>query len=447
MMATAAIPSFWHSLRSRLDTTAVRATVVLAVLLALAHALTLFLMTESIMRPQAERLAAIMASNVEAIVESARRMPPDQQEQFLKNLWNSPYLRVHLDQEVTPEDTGSPSMLETLFMTALSARMSESQHFEWRRGSAGRIWIAFDVGAKRLWVSTRPPSSLNPEVAIVLASGFSLALAVLAGLALQGWMNKPLKRLNSAARRLSLQTTDERVPVEGPIEFRTLAESFNRMMERLGQGERERNLMLGGISHDLRTPLSKIRLAIEMIDEKAPDPDLKAMIVRQIEVMDGMLAQFLDFARGIDEEEPVITQPDLMVAELCDDTAMPEVRFVERADASVRAKPLALRRAVQNLLQNAIKYGGMPVELRTQVSDGTWTVEVLDHGAGLGLLDGSKAVEPFVRGDEARGGTQAGTGLGLAIVARIAQAHGGKLDLSNAPGKGVRARLSLPLQG
>jgi hypothetical protein len=136
MMATAATPSFWHSLRSRLDTTAVRATVVLAVLLALAHALTLFLMTESIMRPQAERLAAIMASNVEAIVESARRMPPDQQEQFLKNLWNSPYLRVHLDQEVTPEDTGSPSMLETLFMTALSARMSESQHFEWRRGTA-----------------------------------------------------------------------------------------------------------------------------------------------------------------------------------------------------------------------------------------------------------------------------------------------------------------------
>jgi hypothetical protein len=158
MMATAATPSFWHSLRTRLDTTAVRATVVLAVLLALAHALTLFLMTESIMRPQAERLAAIMASNVEAIVESARRMPPDQQEQFLKNLWNSPYLRVHLDQEEAPDDTGSPSMLETLFMTALSARMSESQHFEWRRGSAGRIWIAFDVGPKRLWVSTRPPS-------------------------------------------------------------------------------------------------------------------------------------------------------------------------------------------------------------------------------------------------------------------------------------------------
>jgi two-component system osmolarity sensor histidine kinase EnvZ len=259
-------------------------------------------------------------------------------------------------------------------------------------------------------------------------------------------MNKPLNRLNSAARRLSLQTTDERVPVEGPIEFRTLAESFNRMMERLGQSERERNLMLGGISHDLRTPLSKIRLAIEMIDEKAPDPDLKAMIVRQIEVMDGMLAQFLDFARGIDEEEPVVTQPDAMVAELCADTSIPEVRFVERAGVSISAKPLALRRAVQNLLQNAIKYGAMPVELRTVVSDGAWTVEVLDHGAGLGSLDGSKAVEPFVRGDEARGGTQAGTGLGLAIVARIAQAHGGKLDLTNAPGKGVRARLSLPLQ-
>lgn len=446
-MTSTTIPSSrWKTLVARLDTTAARATVVLAILLALAHALTLFLMTESIMRPQAERLAAIMASNVEAIVESARRMPPDEQERFLANLWNSPYLRVHLDQEETPKDTGSPSMLENLFMTALSRRMSGNQHFEWRRGSAGRIWIAFDVGPKRLWVSTRPPSSLNPEVAIVLASGFSLALAVLAGLALQRWMNTPLKRLDTAARRLSLRTTDERVPVEGPVEFRNLAESFNRMMERLGQSERERNLMLGGISHDLRTPLSKIRLAIEMIDEKAPDPDLKTMIVRQIETMDAMLAQFLDFARGIDQEEAVDLQPDTMIGELVGDAANPAIRLVEASGATIRAKPLALRRAVQNLLQNAIKYGALPIELRTFTASGLWIVEVLDHGPGLGSLDGKQALEPFVRGDEARGATQAGTGLGLAIVARIAQAHGGTLELVDVPGKGARARLSIPLE-
>jgi hypothetical protein len=236
--------------------------------------------------------------------------------------------------------------------------------------------------------------------------------------------------------------------MEGPIEFRTLAESFNRMMERLGQGERERNLMLGGISHDLRTPLSKIRLAIEMIDEKAPDPDLKAMIVRQIEVMDGMLAQFLDFARGIDEEQPVITQPDLIVAELCADTSMPEVRFVERAGASVRAKPMALRRAVQNLLQNAIKYGAMPVELRTygiRRHPGPWrsliTAPDLDRSTAARQSSPlSAAMKPVAARRQAR-----------VLVSPSWRGSRRRMAESSTcpthPGKGVRARLSLPLQG
>jgi two-component system osmolarity sensor histidine kinase EnvZ len=260
-------------------------------------------------------------------------------------------------------------------------------------------------------------------------------------------MNIPLERLNSAARRLSLRTTDERIPVEGPAEFRTLAESFNRMMERFGKGEHERNLMLGGISHDLRTPLAKIRLAIEMVDEKAPDPDLKSMIIRQIDTMDAMLAQFLDYARGIDQEIPVDLQPDTMIGELVNDTANPGIRLVEASGSAIRAKPLALRRAVQNLLQNAIRYGALPIELRTFTEKGAWIVEVLDHGPGLGSLDGKQAQEPFVRGDRARGGAQAGTGLGLAIVARIAQAHGGRLEIIDLPGMGARARLSIPLEG
>lgn len=428
-----------------LDTSAARTIVALVVLLAAAQMLTLSVMTTFIMLPQAQRLAGIMAQNVMAVAETAERLSPEDQTRFMARLSESPYLRVHQNLDHWPEDGSSPSYLESLFLTELTSRLTANKNFEWRRGSGGRIWIAFNVADKRLWVSTKPPDTLRPELAVVLAAAFSVALAAIAGLILQRLMNASLLKLTAAAHRVSLGGSVEQVPVFGPREFRDLAKSFNRMTERLANAERERNLMLAGISHDLRTPLSKVRLAVEMLPDEADKGDLKAIIVRQCETMDAMLAQFLDFARGLDQEAFTEVLPGAVLSDVIEASGHTDFQIIEAPARALQAKSTALHRAIANLVHNAKKYGRPPFTAGVTISNDASVIWVRDHGPGLSEADRARVIEPFVRGDDARSGASPGSGLGLAIVARVAKAHRGRLELENAEGGGLMARVVLPI--
>jgi two-component system osmolarity sensor histidine kinase EnvZ len=235
------------------------------------------------------------------------------------------------------------------------------------------------------------------------------------------------------------------VPVQGPREVIELGRSFNRMTERLASAERERNFMLAGISHDLRTPLAKIRLAVEMLDPGRVTDDLRETIVRQIEAMDAMLAQFLDFARGVDQEAFEQVLPSKIVSDVVEAAGNPHVTAGPIDGAPVPGKPVALHRAASNLVSNAIKYGQPPILVENRYDGDSCVISVRDHGPGLSAADRERLTQPFVRGDSARGGP--GSGLGLAIVARVAQSHGGRLMLENADGGGLRALLVLPMSG
>jgi two-component system, OmpR family, osmolarity sensor histidine kinase EnvZ len=425
------------------DTVATRAALALVALLTAAQIMTLLLFFKFVMEPQARRLAGLMAQNVSAIAETVARLPPAEQKEFLDRLSASPYLRLHDDMDGWPKEDGTPSWLETFFLTALTEKLSSNTHFEWRRGEGGRMWIALTLGGKRVWMSTRPPDTLRPEWAVILASAFSLSVAIVAGLFLQRRFSSGLRRLSSAAQRVSLSSSPERVPIAGPSEVRDLGQSFNRMTERLATAERERNLMLAGISHDLRTPLSKIRLAVEMLDG-APGDDLKGTIVRQIETMDAMLAQFLDFARGLDQEAFAEILPAKIAADAVEGQNRPGVHALPAEARTILAKPVALHRAIANLLANAVKYGREPIVVETTYTDEDCVIAVRDHGPGIAAPDRDRLTEPFARGDDARGGP--GSGLGLAIAARVAKAHGGRLTLEDAPGGGLEAALTLPLK-
>jgi two-component system osmolarity sensor histidine kinase EnvZ len=204
--------------------------------------------------------------------------------------------------------------------------------------------------------------------------------------------------------------------------------------------ERERATVLAGISHDLRTPLSRLRLALEMSGaDQAEAEGMRA----DMEDIDKVISQFLAFARGEDE---LLVEGDLnvLISQLVDNYRKREtlVSFHPGRIPPLRFAPLAIHRALSNLVDNALRYAGGPVEIATRREGARVLVEVLDRGPGVPAGEAERLKRPFTRLDAARSGP-GGAGLGLAIVDRIARAHGGRLELSPREGGGLCARLEL----
>jgi len=207
--------------------------------------------------------------------------------------------------------------------------------------------------------------------------------------------------------------------------------------------ERERAMVLAGISHDLRTPLSRLRLALEMSGADAQALD--AMIA-DIEEIDAIIGQFLDFARGADEQkdEHDITE---VLGELAEHYARigKDVRLIDHPVMRFRFARMAVRRAIANLIDNALRYAGEPVEMEALARGPEVSIEVRDQGPGIPPNEVERLKRPFTRLDDSRSG-HGGSGLGLAIVERTALAHGGRLELLPRAPRGLIARLSLATQ-
>jgi two-component system osmolarity sensor histidine kinase EnvZ len=222
--------------------------------------------------------------------------------------------------------------------------------------------------------------------------------------------------------------------------MRTVSRAFNRMAGDLAAMERERAMVLAGISHDLRTPLSRLRLALEMSGaDRASAEGMGA----DMEEIDKVIAQFLAFARGEDEPH---ARNDLgaLLREIVESYQKREqpVSFSTAGIAPFRFAPLAVRRAVSNLIDNALRYAPGPVQVAARADAGRVVIEVMDRGPGVPAGEAERLKRPFTRMNEARSG-QGGAGLGLAIVDRIARAHGGSFDLAARDGGGLVARLTL----
>nr|WP_246733932.1 ATP-binding protein [Oharaeibacter diazotrophicus] len=204
-------------------------------------------------------------------------------------------------------------------------------------------------------------------------------------------------------------------------------------------------MVLAGISHDVRTPLTKLRLALSMMH--AEDRALMDAAERQIDAMERILSQFLTFARGFAAEPPAaISVRDLLDAFDARYGAEGVVVAPPDADATLQGRPEALRRALANLVDNALRYGAAPVGLEADVRDDRIRFVVSDAGEGIAPDEVDRLRQPFVRGDAARSADGTGTGLGLAIVDEIARLHGGEVVYARADGR-FRATLDLPLAG
>ena len=328
-----------------------------------------------------------------------------------------------------------------LVSARVRSALGERTRFAFARDRVEGFWVSFTIDEDDYWVML-PRERFEPDFGLEWLGG---GLALL-GLALAGaWLiasalSRPLGAIAAAAREVGRGRAPAPLDESGPTEMRTVSVAFNRMAGDLAAMERERAMVLAGISHDLRTPLSRLRLAIEM---SGADRETVAGMGADVEEMDKVIGQFLSFARG--EDEPRVEGDlDGLVAEVVENYRKRDARLSFRPGKlpAARFAPMAMRRAITNLLDNALHYAGGEIEIETRREGGGALVEVMDRGPGVPQGEAERLKRPFTRLDEARSG-RGGAGLGLAIVDRIARAHGGKFELAARPGGGLVARLSL----
>lgn len=255
-------------------------------------------------------------------------------------------------------------------------------------------------------------------------------------------MTRPLAIVAAAADRLGRDVNAPPLPIRGANEVRRAASAFNRMQERIRSLVETRTRMLAAISHDLRTPITRLRLRAEFIE----DDEVRAKTMADLAEMEDMVSSVLAFAReDAQTEERETVDLAALVQSVCDnlsDTGN-DCEFTETDSMPFKCRQLSLRRAVTNLANNAIAYGER-ARLSLLEEPGHIVIRVDDDGPGVPEEQLARIFEPFVRLEDSRNRQTGGTGLGLCIVQSVAEAHGGKVRLSNRPEGGLRAELVLP---
>ncbi|NRF32448.1 two-component system sensor histidine kinase EnvZ [Vibrio coralliilyticus] len=295
-----------------------------------------------------------------------------------------------------------------------------------------------------------PLSELQEEdFAPLFRNSLIMALLIVAG----GWLfirlqNRPLIALEKAAKGVGRGDIPPPLPEKGATEIRSVTRAFNQMSKGIQALEEDRALLMAGISHDLRTPLTRIRLATEMMSPQ--DSYLAEGIISDTEECNEIISQFMDYLKPVNKESFI----EVDLNEIANDIATSEGGYEIQIETELQqplkvtnGSPIAIKRAVSNLVVNAIRYGNGWVKVSTGVTADNKLVWVCieDNGPGIEQSQIGKLFEPFTRGDTARGSE--GTGLGLAIVKRIASQHNGNVVINNRSGGGLRAQISFPTAG
>jgi two-component system osmolarity sensor histidine kinase EnvZ len=309
--------------------------------------------------------------------------------------------------------------------SGLAANLSSSDVLIQRYAAPSEIRLRTPELADTWLVLTWRVAGPGAPVATLIVWGAAALLALGAAALSARRLTAPLGELAAAAARLA---EGERVQIDtssGPSEVRSLAVAFQSMSQRLAELDEQRELMLGGISHDLRTPLARLRVAVELLDKD--DAELTREIAANIEEMDRMIGQFLHYARAGYRETPARAALDEIIRETLAIYASDERLRLEPAAAGPRLFAIdSVRHILLNLVQNALEYGRPPVTVRGSSSAAEIRIEVRDRGAGLSQEQWAEAIRPFRRLQNLPGGGHAG--LGLAMVERLARACGGTLE-------------------
>ena len=314
-----------------------------------------------------------------------------------------------------------------------------------REGRAGVLAVSVELktpdGTQKRWlniVSIEAARNAGIGFQVLLTSlGLSLLAVLGVGLLFVRQLVRPLSVLAAAANAAGRGDRSARVPEQGAREFRSASAAFNEMQAKIAGFDAERMRTLAAVGHDLRTPITGLRIRAEMLE----DEETRNAFVRTLDDMTVMADGLVTYAKGTREtENMVVIDLAPFLKQLCETRG---ATFMDSANAKVKVRPVALRRAVGNVIDNALRYAGA-ARLRIETLGREVRIIIEDNGPGIAPEKLETMFEPFVRGDDSRNSDTGGAGLGLSIARIIMQAHGGSITLENSAPTGLFVTLTLP---
>ncbi|KMZ11379.1 Signal transduction histidine kinase [Candidatus Burkholderia humilis] len=419
-------------------------------LVAISQVCALSVLLHFIQTPRIERAAATFASYIRTLDSVLRVTPREDADTITRNL----DIRTDLPADATniaPESSLRfyRTYQRKTFMDALRRDLPDDILVRWQgKDGPQRLWIRAHVSNEPRWIALAVPDAAHDD-GLVTTLWLSLGLGVLAiatAYVIQRHLNRPLEHLAHAARQISSGGEPGVLPTDGPTEIAQVSVAFNRMSAALAEADATRALMLADISHDIRTPMTKLRLAMTMSSVPSTGAAFASSAEGYLDTIDTILQQFMDYAGSGAKEAPVVSDINALVANLAVDFAGLGHEFALSLGKiePFPFRPISMMRMLMNLMQNAVLYGVTGLEVKTWTDENARRVCIViaDRGKGLGGQDPEALKQPFKRRGE---GQPKGTGLGLAIVERIAKLHGGTLELRARAGGGAESRIVLPL--
>ena len=410
-------------------------------------ALSIWLFWRSLYLPEINNHANYLSSELKLLDKAQQEFYNDKR--TLKWIYEHSHIQIIDNPNEFPEV--SDKLFADFFTNIFAQRVGENigrdvvVYFKFK--PVPYLWIQ-DSKHPNIWLKEPVPyySQYSTSVLVGFVLGLPI-LSLLTILVLVRRLNRPLKRLErTATDYINLGHATVLPTDKGSNEIRKVNTAFNRLFTTLSQAQKERTIMLAGISHDLRTPLTRMRLTTEML----PDEFFREGLVYDIEDMDAILEQFISFMKDGSDEAVRMTALDGIFHEIMVQFNGVQFHYQNDVTEDVAVRPLSIKRLIVNLVNNAVRYGSQPIHLVATIlpaDDDTAPPQLLlcvkDEGQGVAESELARIMQPFERGETAR--TTQGSGLGLAIVERIARLHQGTVEAQNHPQGGLQVCVKIPL--
>lgn len=397
--------------------------------------------------PRSEQIASQVVSIVTITRAALLHSAPMLRRELLFELASAQGIRVY-PKEVSDETTPLPdSELIRLVKDNVQKRLGSNTEFAGSVNDIRGFWVSFYIDDDDYWLMLeRERIERASGIQWIGWGGVTLLLSLVGAVFISRLINQPLARLSTAARAVARGKTPPKLPESGPAEILEANRSFNQMVQDLKQVESDRAVILAGISHDLRTPIARMLLEVEMAS--LPE-DAQRGMQSDLAQMEAIIAQFLDYARPAEPGSHSVFDLSALLRKVAQEAQRSpdiEVSASIADDLRIQGNQTEIERLMNNLIENARRYGKTAGSDVTQIdiaaarADGDVMIELADHGSGLPEDQIPHLLRPFTRMDAARSQAN-GAGLGLAIVDRVVQKHHGRLEMKNRDGGGLAVRV------